>query len=354
MHAHERESAGAARTGTPRRSPSPARLDAALLAAGGGAPAPHQVLTAQQLAGNTAVGRSLDDRAGTGAAPATVQRAVDASLPQPGGAEQSATVPDLPATLVQQIQAARNASDRQAALVALADYVWHRLGTETAELQGRVVPTYVNRATGPGGAMALTQEQLGTGDQDSPPITLRVYRDAFDRGPAVLYSTLRHELIHAMQRSMVPDEGEASATDEFMFENLYPPPELGPATRNTLQLPMQEIETHVWELVHADETGVDQPYRTETVDWLVTYTGNLVTGVGGATAEQFAYWHNYLERAERLLTEAAAVLDEDAAAQVTAAAGRLSAAIAAAAARDDGRRSRSPGEPPSSKRTKRS
>jgi hypothetical protein len=282
-----------------------------------------------------------------------VQRVVKASIPQPGAAEQSAVVPDLPAALVQQIQAAGTADERRQVLAALTNYVWAQLGSQAEDLQARVVPTYVNRATGPGGALALTHEQLGTGDPDSPPIRLSIYRGAFDRGPAVLYSTLRHELIHAMQRSMVPDEGEASAEDEFMFENLYPPNELGPATRNTLQLPLQEIETHVWELVHAAETGVDQAYRTETVEWLIRYTDNLIGGIRGATADQFSYWRHYLTRAESLLAEAAAALDEDAAAQVNAAAGRLAAAIAGRAAviagssaagssADTGRRGHSP------------
>ncbi|QWF77729.1 hypothetical protein [Amycolatopsis sp. CA-230715] len=353
MRAHEQKSASGPRAGTPRRDPVPASLDAALIAANGGRPAPHQVLTAQQVVGNSVVGQSM-----TGTAP-VVQRAVDASLPQPGAAERSAAVPDLPAALVQQLQAARAASEREAALRAMTDYVWNQIGDQDAELRARVRLRYVNRATGPGGAMALTHEQLGGAEDDSPPIVLSIYRGAFERGPAVLYSTLRHELIHAMQRSMVPDEGEASATDEFMFENLYPPPELGPETRDTLQLPMQEIETHVWELVHAGETGVDQTYRTETVDWLVRYTDDLVTGIGGTTAGQFGYWRNYLSRARRLLGDAAAALGTEAAAPVTAAAGRLAAAIATRAAAaansadDEGRRSRSPGEQPSSKRTKR-
>ncbi|MEU5847950.1 eCIS core domain-containing protein [Saccharopolyspora shandongensis] len=179
-------------------------------------------------------------RAGWSAA-RPVQRDVTAKIPQPDVAERSEVVPDLPATLVQQIQAARTSNQRKQILGALTNYVWTQLRTENnqdlQDLQARVKPTYVHSA-GPSNSLAITKEQLDEGDPDRPPISLSIYRGAFDRGPAVLYSVLRHELIHAKQRSMVPDAGAASDTDKFMFENLYPPDDLGPDTRYTLQLPL--------------------------------------------------------------------------------------------------------------------
>ncbi|MBT2410301.1 hypothetical protein J7I94_06975 [Streptomyces sp. ISL-12] len=320
-----------------------------------------KLLAAQSTAGNTAVvqmlrqgghrfaqhahgagrGHGASTGAGSGArAAAPVQRVAKESVQQPAAEERSAEVPDLPRELVDAIGRARSAAERREVLVRMRDYILERfndlhifgaLSEEQtgllAQLYQRVHVTYSHVRTG---AMAHTQELLGqaTGDRiDAAPIVITVYRAAFEGGAAQLYSTLRHELIHAVQRSMVPDEGQASATDDVMYEDLYEAG-TGVPTRNTLQLPLQEIETHVWELTHAGETGVDAGYRADTVTYLLQYAESLTQGVGGATYEQFAYWVNYLLKAVGMLESAAgAVSDAQSVRRIQRAAAELRAAI---------------------------
>ncbi|MFC8001481.1 hypothetical protein ACFUCH_00220 [Streptomyces olivaceus] len=307
-----------------------------------------KLLSAQNAAGNQAVvqmlrqagnsfaqhpqGAGAGAKSGANALP--VQRVAKESVRQPTGRQRSAEVPDLPRALAEAIGNAGSSAERYNVLQQLLAYILGRftqlgagLGENQADilqnLTQRVVVTYSDE---PVGAMAHTEEQLGQEPDDpnvdSPPIVITVYAAAFEGGPAQLYSTMRHELIHAAQRSMVPDEGQAAATDDVMFEDLYEET-TGAPTAQTLQLPMQEIETHVWELTHARETGVDAGYRNDTVTYLVQYAHQLAAGVGSATNEEFAYWANYLVRAVRLLNEALTV--------VTDAAGRRSIQAAAAA-----------------------
>ncbi|WP_374693820.1 hypothetical protein [Streptomyces sp. VNUA74] len=335
-------------------------------------PTPLQgLLAAQNTAGNTAVvqmlrkaghgfaqhthGAGCGHDAGTGggagartSAPGAkgsagappVQRVAKESVYQPDASEQSAQVPDLPQELVAAIGQAQTAAQRRAVLQQLLTYIMGRFdqlnvsGLLTGDQAGLLENLYQRVQVGYShtrpGAMAHTQEQLGraTGAQiDSPPIVITVYRSAFDGGAAQLYSTLRHELIHAVQRSMVPDEGQAAATDDVMFEDLYEPA-TGVPTRNSLQLPLQEIETHVWELTHAGETGIDGGYAADTVTYLLQYAQQLTQGVARVTADQFAYWVNYLARAVGMLTDAASVIgDPNVSAQLQQAAAALQAAI---------------------------
>ncbi|MEU4048779.1 hypothetical protein AB0F09_06130 [Streptomyces olivaceus] len=277
----------------------------------------------------------------TGANALPVQRVAKESVQQPDAENQSAEVPDLPATLTEAIRNARSSAERNAVLQELLAYILARFTdlysyfgiredqTDIlANLTQRVQVAYSNARNG---AMAHTQEHLGQSADDeqvdAPPIMITVYRAAFQGGAAQLYSTLRHELIHAAQRSMVPDEGQAAATDDVMFEDLYEQG-TGVPTRSSLQLPMQEIETHVWELTHSHETGVGAGYQNDTVEYLVQYAEQLTTGVRGVTDEQFAYWANYLMRAVQLLTEAAGVITDAATRRrVQAAAAALQNAI---------------------------
>lgn len=318
------------------------------------------LLAAQNAAGNTAVvqmlrqaghsfaqhthGAGRGQEAGAGAKASAdalpVQRVAKQSVQQPTPEYQSAEVPDLPRALTEALNNARTAAERRIVLHQMLQYLLERFTDLSAfgmlsgdqeglleNLRERVQVTYSH--TRPG-EMAVTRERLdlATGEQiDSPPIVITVYRDAFDGGVAQLYSVMRHELIHAAQRSMVPDEGRASADDDVMFEDLYEPG-TGVPTRNTLQLPLQEIETHVWELTHADETGVQGGYRADTVTYLLEYAETLTTGVSRATGAQFSYWVNYLIKAVRLLLEAADVVtDAQSARRIRRAAERLQNAI---------------------------
>lgn len=305
------------------------------------------LLAAQNAAGNTAVVQMLR-QAGHNFAPSApkasadaqpVQRVAKQSVQQPDPEHQSARVPDLPRVLTDAIGRAHSADARTAVLRQLLDYILERFNDlhiygalnedQTGLLQNLYERVQVIYSDANSGAMAHTEEQLGqaTGAQiDSPPIVITVYADAFNGGAAQLYSTMRHELIHAAQRSMVPDEGQAAATDDVMFEDLYEA-DTGVDTRHTLQLPLQEIETHVWELTHAGETGIEAGYRGDTVTYLLQYAQALTAGVNAATDKQFTYWVNYLVNAVGLLTEAAAVTDSRNARRLQQAAAALQNAI---------------------------
>ncbi|MFD9689599.1 DUF4157 domain-containing protein [Kitasatospora sp. NPDC059088] len=241
-------------------------------------------------------------RAGAGGA---LQRTASDDLPQPE--EPSAAVPELPAALVQQLQEAKETTGsdakavRQAALEALLRYVLDHLPQAVAD-EDNLVLGYKHSRQGAGKAMALTT--TGTsGDK----VTMALYRNLFDDyGPAVIHSTLRHELIHAAQAMLMPDEDAADGGDPHVYMDVIS--DIGQETFTLLQQPMREIETHVWELEHAGRTGIDAGYLKETVDYLLEYADALSANLGQAavTDRHVEYWKAYLENSVTALGKAAA------------------------------------------------
>ena len=230
-----------------------------------------------------------------------VQRLATDSLTQPD-ANRSDVVPDLSADLVTQIQNANSKAERTAVLQALLKYLAGKGIVDDLKLT-KVMYKHANNANY---AVTKTLDMSDAGE-----IGITVYKNCFTQGPAVLYSTLRHELIHVGQRLKVPDEDNAEFDDDYMHENIYDK-EVGVKTIKTLQLPLQEIETHCWELVHAGETGVGDAYKADTVRDLVDYTDTLIKTVAKININTFIYWHDYLSKAVGLLVDAHGAYDDDA------------------------------------------
>lgn len=204
----------------------------------------------------------------------------------------SLVVPDLPQVLVNQVNSANDAATRAAALEALVLYL-HEKGA-ICSASSRLTVSYrdVNNR-----ANALTY--ITQGDQPDWGVRIDFYKNAFDT-PSRLYSTLRHELVHVGQRTDLPDENATSFDDQYMFEDQESAATA--ATLKTLQLPLQEVEAHTWELLHAQETGVDAHYLNATQDDLASYLGELCKGVKKSSSAELAFWKNYLKRAHVMLS----------------------------------------------------
>ena len=297
------------------------------------------VLGLQRDAGNGAVAAWV-------ARPALQRTALD-SIAQPAATERDATVPDLTSALVQRIRNAIPAA-RQGVLDDLLAYLRPKLGflaaTDPAATdldKATIEVVYVDAPNGP--SFAVTQ-----GFPDVNLVRITVYPKAFASGPAGLYSTLRHEIIHAAQVTGAPDPTAAQATDQFVYED-----KTGTDWDiQSVQIPMQEIETHVWELTHAAETGVPEAgqYFGQTVTALTSYANTLAREIHQMVAiadnkkrrkalsqqqaedrrQRLRYWKGYLSKSVTYLrTAATAIGHPQRKAAVAAAAGRLSAAITA-------------------------
>ncbi|MFH8440754.1 hypothetical protein ACH4D3_05895 [Streptomyces sp. NPDC018026] len=301
----------------PRHGPSPT---ATATATAGRTPL-LSVTEVQNTAGNQAAVQMLREghhphgrpRQAAGGLP--VQRILSDTI-TPSTEEASESVPDLPAELVRRIGTAAP-GERQQLLMDMFTHVMQRMPAPTDEvgiegmqnLHRNAKIVYKNTDAGAGKAMAVTQEAL-LKDGESPgeqQVTLTFHRNLFTLGAAALYSTLRHELIHVAQRSLAPDEDRADGGDAHIFNDPMADTATGGPTMKTLQLPMQEIEAHVWELEHTGETGIDDAHLRSTVHYLVEYTNTLSTNLTGknVTAQQFAYWKAYVEKSLAALDRAA-------------------------------------------------
>lgn len=234
------------------------------------------------------------------------------SIEQPAGEDDKAAsdeVPDLTKELVLQITNAKKAAERRDALTALMNYLKGKIDVPDAVQWKYIHRNNENLAT----TLAIPKHGEQTLEPDGP-IEITVYKGAFDQGPAVLYSTLRHELIHAAQRAMAPDaeeDGGASVDDGFIHEDIenklnVKNSENGGKTAEIkrLQVTMQEIETYSWEIVHHEETGISNEYYDTTVAGLKDFTADLdeiVSGIiddaasGDPVAKRlWRFWRGYI------------------------------------------------------------
>jgi hypothetical protein len=276
------------------------------------------------------------------------------SIDKPDVADRSADVPDLTKDQVTAINAAKSIDERQAVVKTIIEYLIVKNVMAIDDVDGDrkvLLPadkfeedefcikieykdndaytglTYLNGDLGP--------------DKDQYWIRLDIYRPAF-ASPAILYSTIRHELIHAGQRTLQPanwktpgdDElnyeynesyGKASkkqkndpfykkaakrtekAYDKMIEDDRYTYAEhVGKDTTGpkSLQMALQEIEAHLWELEHADETGIQPDYFIATQKEVVDYLKQLQTSVAGATKLQKTYWKGYVEKTVTSVTYA--------------------------------------------------
>ena len=248
---------------------------------------------------------------------APVQRAPDprGSIEQPGVDAASATVPDLTHQLVTQIEGASTAAQRHEVLQALVAYLRGKEAVLTTNLDQQPVTLEVTYSSERGGNHFADTRQVPA-DPNSDVLTpnaivrIVVFHDAFE-SPSILYSTLRHELIHVAQRLNAPDE-EATGTqedDEFIFEDFEEPlnnddrvnGNRTAAIKENLQLPLQELEAHAWEILHARETRIADDYFRATIDYMNDYAQKLIHYVRALTQEHdvvagrlVAYWRGYV------------------------------------------------------------
>lgn len=145
-----------------------------------------------------------------------------------------------------------------------------------------------------------------------------IYSAAFDAGPAVVYSTIRHELIHAEQYRQASTTAK-SATDPFFYEERGVAGQVlkGQGAENALKAVLSEIETYAWEIMHSVETGVEQahtnrtmvPGKTQTfkeqrIGELTILYDNLIQYSGELSYEKQQKWYAYILRAKSLAERA--------------------------------------------------
>jgi hypothetical protein len=131
-------------------------------------------------------------------------------------------------------------------------------------------------------------------------ITITVYEGLFEKSPQTIYSALYHEFIHVAQRTRETDETGTESTDEYMHE-----PQKPTKFDKKIMSPLQEIETHVREIEHADETGItksDPKYYRETWLYLIGYSRGLLNIIS-QNHERLPFWKGYIKRALTLLKQ---------------------------------------------------
>lgn len=150
-----------------------------------------------------------------------------------------------------------------------------------------------------------------------PPNKVRViiYSAAFNGGPATVYSTIRHELIHAEQYRSVPSA--TPANDPFFYAERGKGADKkvlrGQGSEAALIVVLSEIETYSWEINHASETGVEkehtagiklpgkqQTFKEQRIDELKTLYGNLIQYSDELSYAKQAKWREYILRAKTL------------------------------------------------------
>lgn len=218
--------------------------------------------------------------------PAQLAGEAKSSMQQPDEKEQSKDVPDLPTDLVTKLQVAKNTpKNRAVAIRELYDYIVNK-GITGDNKDIKIVFSY-DTSNGKGNmAYAQYDSQDGTAK-----VNLRVYASIFDTDVPVagMYSTLRHEIIHAAQQTGEPDK-ESDSNDLYTFS--YERESLGKTVYEQLSHPLEEIETYTWELVNADKTGITghTKYMQATTRDLTKYTNMAIKYLPRAsqkTIEQF-------------------------------------------------------------------
>jgi hypothetical protein len=152
-------------------------------------------------------------------------------------------VPDLPSELVKKIQAAETDDARQEVLEELYQLLQARGIVHAEIIKAGLAMKYLPAKTGEFGEYFSYR--------DKPP-ELQIGPQAFASAP-LLYSTVRHELIHGEQFRLEGRE-EVKADDEpaFVYQDLTRTP--SKAAKAFLKH-ASEVETHAWEILAATWTG---------------------------------------------------------------------------------------------------
>jgi hypothetical protein len=160
----------------------------------------------------------------------------------------SAVVPDLPDELVKKIQAAKSDGDRQKVLEELYQLLQARGIVHKKIIQAGLSMKYVT----------IKKEEFGQFlSYSNKPPELEITPDAFASAP-LLYSTIRHELIHGEQFRLEDRENvKAGDKPEFVYQDLdQQHSSIGAAFVENAS----EVETHAWEIVASESTGTDAEY----------------------------------------------------------------------------------------------
>lgn len=95
---------------------------------------------------------------------------------------------------------------------------------------------------------------------ETPKFRIAIYKLAFDGGISVVYSTLRHELIHIGQYYKHIDANAATSEAPSILESDVVFDEPLSDDHKTQAIAASEIETYAWEITSAVRTGVSKSY----------------------------------------------------------------------------------------------
>jgi hypothetical protein len=229
---------------------------------------------------NKSLSRGISFPAPIHTSPAQLEGEAKSSIVQPPVNDRSSEVPDLPAALVKTLSDAKgDESLRENALKLLFEYlkaaniIEMPPGYDGPPIE---VELFFKASTGAGKAAFTQYVSVGKKAQ----VALHVFSSIFNGSVASIYSTIRHELIHAAQQTQSANDDDTEKEDSYIFGF----EKLDVTVSKKLLHPLQEIETHVWELVHALETGIanDPAYYNETENFLKSYTDNAIKYISGA------------------------------------------------------------------------
>ena len=243
-----------------------------------------------------------------------IQRALDAQKSLT--AASTGAVPDLSSATVMKLtnacQSTATPAERDGVIKDIYD-----------ELQAQHIIDNVDRNDLKyGGANSATYGITRSGSNKTPSgdykAEVDIYSAAFDAGPAVVYSTIRHELIHAEQYRQASATPKPS-TDTFFYEERGASGQVlkGQGAEFAVKAALSEIETYAWEIAHAGETGVEKehlvgtklPGKTETfkeqrIKELTVLYGNLIKFSDELSYDKQQKWSAYILRAKSLAESA--------------------------------------------------
>lgn len=232
------------------------------------------------------IGR-LAIHAPTSATNQIIQRMVDAKNVL--STRNTTAIPDLPAAEVTTLDdACKDESKRQAALDALYTYLKGRGLVDEAEVDSF---TY-EKKTGVYGLVDVSKK-------DANKSAVFIYSEAFDTSAPVVYSTLRHEIIHAEQQRLSADK-VADPNDPFFYHDPSRQGGNSGSNEGNVQHALQEIETHVWEIVNAGATGITAEFVKNRRDALYTYYKDLCENAGKMSFKQQQNWKGYIDKAIKM------------------------------------------------------
>lgn len=135
-------------------------------------------------------------------------------------------------------------------------------------------------------------------ENGAPKYRIEIYDTAFNGGLPVVYSTLRHELIHIGQYFKELDTlaNSNAGTKSTLVSDVAFEDSLDSASNIQGEKgPASEVETHAWEITNAPATGVDKSFIYERAVGLQNNWSKLKSSyVNKAKASRVNKWRNKL------------------------------------------------------------